>query len=231
MPDDITTTAERDDCSLLSDYVEFELSELPELGSIGIQVTLPSPIFILVINETAPTFLEFLESTPSLFSNLSQAIDDNPGIFELQELAADFVTVVSDVCGISLSQEQIDDVTRLFDSALFSVLVLLQDCGMLSQTILETVINALQFNSATFALEGELDDFTDVEFLSDRVSVTIQNVLDAPVDEVPAAAQTALDEFLFVINDFCGIPPLSNVTLAQLEEYFLEDVVNNALSP
>ena len=48
---------------------------------------------------------------------------------------------------------------------------------MLSQTILETVINALQFNSATFALEGELDDFTDVEFLSDRVSVTIQNVL------------------------------------------------------
>ena len=43
-----------------------------------------------------------------------------------------------------------------------------------------------------------------------------------------AAVQTGLDEFLFFVNDFCGIPTLSDATLDQLNVYFLVDLVNAA---
>ena len=52
--------------------------------------------------------------------------------------------------------------------------------------------------------------------------------MNSPTDDVPAAAQAALDEFLVTVTDFCGVP-LSNVTLAQLDEY-VEAVVKAALN-
>ena len=50
-------------------------------------------------------------------------------------------------------------------------------------------------------------------------------MFNIPDDEVPAAAQVALNEFLFNVNDFCGVPPLSNTTLAQLDVCYLEQLV------
>ena len=47
---------------------------------------------------------------------------------------------------------------------------------------------------------------------------TIRN--STPDALVPAAAEALLDDFLFFINDFCGIPPLSNAALMQLDDYF-----------
>ena len=74
--DESVTTAPMDDCSLLSDYIEFDLSNVPEFTLGTISFDAPSSVYVLVVNDTAPTFFELLESTPSLFSNLSQAIDD-----------------------------------------------------------------------------------------------------------------------------------------------------------
>ena len=56
--------------------------------------------------------------------------------------------------------------------------------------------------------------------------LSVQAVLDSTPDaQVPAAMQANLDEFLFFINDFCGIPPLSSTAMAQLDDYFLVDLV------
>ena len=76
-----------------------------------------------VLNDTVPTFLELLESTPSLFANISQVIDNafsRPDLAfnDIPALAAEFVAVANDPCGISLSQQHTTDVTRLFDTAL-----------------------------------------------------------------------------------------------------------------
>ena len=66
---------------------------------------------------------------------------------------------------------------------------------------------------------------------ADRLFAATENALQmaAVADVVPAALQTVRDEFLFIINDFCGVPPLSNATLSQLDEYFAV-VENDATS-
>ena len=64
--------------------------------------------------------------------------------------------------------------------------------------------------------------------LAVRTDAGIVSALNSPTDDVPAAAQAALDEFLVTVTDFCGVP-LSNVTLAQLDEY-VEAVVKAALN-
>ena len=57
----------------------------------------------------------------------------------------------------------------------------------------------------------------------------VQRLLNDPpaaAADVTAAAQPILDGFLFTINDFCGIPPLSQASLDLLDEYFLVELVN-----
>ena len=46
-----------------------------------------------------------------------------------------------------------------------------------------------------------------------------------PADVTAAAAQAILDGFLFTINDFCGIPPLSSASLALLDDAFLVELM------
>ena len=221
-----------DECSLLRDYIDVELPQLPPPGSILLS---PSSIFVLILNETVPTFLELLESTPSLFGNLTQAIEDVVGrIFdpgaddELAALAAEFVAVANVSCGISLSPEQIDDVSgQLFDRTLVTFFLFLPDCDALNQTVVEQVVAAANGSADPFSLGTELIGI-QVELLANRVNNVAGMLLFDPPADILAAAQTGLDEFLFFVNDFCGIPTLSDVTIDQLNVYFLVDLVNAA---
>ena len=200
-----------DDCSILRDYIEFELTGIPEQLFPGVFFFPSSSVYILVVNETVPTFFELLESTPSLFSNLSQAIDDavdrNTRLSgtisfsnlraELRGLAAEFVTVANDSCGISLSQEQIANVTRLFDGALPAFLVALVECNLINVTIIEEAVAAIE--DSIFGLSALLFEIlfrSEVSLLANRISVVVNNAVNSPADDVPAAAQVALDEFL-----------------------------------
>ena len=61
--------------------------------------------------------------------------------------------------------------------------------------------------------------------LGDRLEIGRANLDSTPDDAVPAAAQALLDDFLFFVNDFCGITPLSSTALRRLDEYFLFDLV------
>ena len=223
------------ECAQLRSYINSELSAEPRLPE-AVQDLIfgPSSLFVCVLDERVPTFLELLESTPSLFANLSQAIEDasgrlpGPGFDELEALAADFVAIARNSCGIFLNQEQITDVTRLFDDALTLFLVIRRDCGLLNQTIVEQAIAAADFNADPFSLPEQLRLEANglLLFQANRTAFNIESVLLPPTNDIPEAAQTALSEFLFIINDFCGIPSLSDTTLAQLNVYFLEDLVN-----
>ena len=239
-----------DACTLLRDYIERELSGFdPELtAGFPVLVFVPSSLYVRVLNDTAPTFLELLESTPSLFANLSQAIDDASGqilgtrIFNsdfflsiYEPLAADFVAVANDSCGISLSQQQFADVTQLITSALPTFFLSSQQCDRFNQTVVERAVDealatvgVTMLGLFTLSFELGLGDTTQSLLLPNRVSGGISSIRRLPLtDGIPAeeAAQAALDEFLFTVNDFCGIP-LSDVTLMQLDEYY-EFVVNS----
>ena len=158
---------------------------------------------------------------------------------ELGELAAGFVALANDSCGISLSQEQIADVTRLFDSVLPTFFVVSQDCDLLTQTVVESgvaealatvrrdpgVLNNLVFSLATSAFTIE----NRRTLLADRISSAISALLlqNSVTVDASSAARAAVDDILFTVNDFCGVPTLSDVTLALLNEYY-EIVVNSA---
>ena len=224
---DSSSDSSDDDCSLLRDYIDFELSVTPLSGNIFFDSV---EIYVLVLTDTVPTFLELLESAPSLFANLSQAIDDasdrvpGPGFAELSEQVASFVAIANESCGISLNQEQIHNVSRLINSAVTGFFLAENDCNMLNQTIVEEAVAAAAAINNPFSLPGRLVMESGIIFLDNRISSAIGAVF-APAVDVPAVAQAALDNFLFTINDFCGIP-LSNTTLAQLNELYLEVLVN-----
>ena len=233
-----------DACTLLRDYIEHELSGFdPELtAGFPVLVFVPSSLYVLVVNETAPTFLELLESTPSLFANLSQAIDDASGqilgtrIFNsdfflsiYEPLAADFVAVANDSCGISLSQQQFADVTQLITSALPTFFLSSQQCDRFNQTVVERAVDealatvgVTMLGLFTLSFELGLGDTTQSLLLPNRVAEGINNVGLLPLTSnttASVAAQAALDEFLFTVNVFCDIP-LSDVTLMQLDAYY-----------
>ena len=231
---DSSSDAAIDECALLRNYLDFKLPAVPEFR-IDLLYDPPSPLTIQVVNETAPTFLELLTSAPSLFANITQAIDDSatgqgnfPGYSEFYALAADFVAVANDSCGISLSPGQIADVTRLFYVALPTYFLASHDCHLLNKTIVEAIVAASDGGPNPFDFSNEFHVYRAF-VMSGRISRGIHKVLDSPADQIVAAAQFVLDEFLFIVNDVCGIPTLSDVTLAQLNEYFLVDVVNFAM--
>ena len=229
---DSDTTDGIDDCSLLGDYIDFELSVVPTPPG-GIR-TAPSSVYILVLNETLPILIALLQSTPSLFANFFQIIagaSGGVGGTVRRQLAADFVSIANDSCGIALSPGQTDTVNVLFVDALASFLAISGDCDELNQTIVTEIVAAVDDSSNPLALVLELaaNGALSLQF---RVAILINSVLDStPGNAAVAAAQTALDEFLFIVNDFCGIPPLSNTTLSQLNDYYLVDVVSAATGP
>ena len=137
--------------------------------------------------------------------------------------------MVNDTCDISLSPAQLADVTRLFDTALLTFVFALNECRSLSQTIVEDAVNvASSVTSLCPSVIVAQLGFSRFFFLVGRFQTGIVNVLTSQLEDIPAAAQGALDEFLFTVIDFCDVP-LSNTTLAQLDVCYLEDLVQAAI--
>ena len=142
--------------------------------------------------------------------------------------------MANDVCGIALTQQQIDDVNELFDAAVVTYLFTTHACDVLNQTTAQT---AAAFDAAAAAPDGSAL-ISELARNSARFRFRVpfrvgRLILSGDDIEAPAAAATAaqnlLDEFLSIINDLCGIPSLSDVTLAQLRQNYLEDLLNTAM--
>ena len=228
---------------MLRQYIDRDLAIPPNVPATFGDMLAAAVFFnISVITQTAPAFFALLTSAPTLFANISLAVDvasdqivippaffdDNANVTaavdSLNALVADFVAIANDSCDISLSQQQIDDVTRLFDVILPTFFILSVECELLNQTLVEQAVAAADADIEARNLADRLNQVVDTALLhADRLFAAIgQYVMQNPVDDMSAAAQTVRDEFLLIINDFCGIPPLSNTTLTQLDEYFTD---------
>ena len=193
-------------------------------------------------------FFELLTSAPSLFANFSLAVDAAfnllmiPPFFEdptnlsfvdaLDELSVDFVALANDLCDISLSENQTTDVDAFFSFVLPNFAIFSQECELLNVTIIEQAVDSadvgliITFFILLDAITNEVGiDLLLLRRLNFGFGIISESIPDAAV---PAAAQALLDDFLFFINDFCDIPPLSNTALTLLDEYFLVDLVNFA---
>ena len=232
-----------EECALLSDYIDNDLSAEPRIPADLDEFRFgPSSLYVSSLDERVPAFLSLLRSAPTLFDDLSQAIDCAvdiiPGVgFQVLEFALPdvFVSVAADACDISLSAEQVDDVARFFVSPLTLFFVIRRDCGFLDQTLVEQAVAAIDFDAGRFSLPDELQLAAgcNLFFQEQRDDNNIARLFSFPreaVDDIREAAQTALDEFLFVINDFCGIPTLSDAILERLDDYYLADLVSAATS-
>ena len=237
--DDITTESDSttpvNECSLLRDFIESDLAEI----SLGV---FKEYNYTLII-QTAQRFSELLSSAPVLFANLSLAIEvdssqimippcyldesNREAVFALQDLYVDFVALANDSCGIALNDDQISEAVALFIIILPASVIFPQECDLLNVTIIEQAVAAADVDVFSNLLENEIRELVGIDLFlrSPLPSSRFILISRIPDDMVPAAAQALLDDFLFLINDFCGIPPLSNTTLTQLDEYFLVDLV------
>ena len=244
---DATNGAISAECARLASYVEFELSAEPDLPETF--DSLPPTFDLSVIRETAPAFFNLSNDVPLLLSSLSIAINTTSDVIaipppfrdpsnllaidSLAELAADFVVVANESCGISLNQTQLADVNRLFGVVLPVFFVFSRECDVITLAIVEQAIAdalATPRNSA-IAIANFISDGVGVDPLlssNRQVSTVLLLILGPNPPDVPAAAQAILDDFLFVINDFCGIPPLSPESLALLDRAFLDELVRQA---
>ena len=102
-----------DECALLTNYITTELAAFPDDINMLFNFT--------VANRVAPVFLDLLTSAPTLFADLSLAIDtaanltpDSAILAALVELPPTFLALARDTCGLSLSQQLIQNVDGLF---------------------------------------------------------------------------------------------------------------------
>ena len=221
-----------DECTLLSNYIDSDLATLPG-GSVKL-------LNFTLVAQAAPAFSALLTSAPTLFASLSPAIDaasnqivippsflhstNKAGIAALAALSADFVALANDSCGLALSTDRVRNVEELFRFVLSTFVIYQQECDLLDVNIVEQAI-------ATATTVNRLEDRLRIGvgipvFFRRRLFRVVRDIINLTSDaEVPAAMQAVLDEFLFFINDFCGIPPLSATALGQLDDYFLVDLV------
>ena len=102
-----------DECALLSNYITTDLAAFPDDINMLYNFT--------VANRVAPVFLDLLTSAPTLFADLSLAIDtaanltpDSAILAALVELPPTFLALARDTCGLSLSPQLIQNVDGLF---------------------------------------------------------------------------------------------------------------------
>ena len=237
--DDITTeidsTTPVDECALFGDFIDSDLAE--------ISMSDFNQFNYAFIAQTAQRFFDLLTSAPVLFANLSLAVgaassqimippcyldeSNREAVFALQDLYVDFVALANDSCGIALNDDQISEAVALFIIILPASVIFPQECDLLNVTIIEQAVAAADVDVFSNLLENEIRELVGIDLFlrSPLPSSRFILISRIPDDMVPAAAQALLDDFLFLINDFCGIPPLSNTTLTQLDEYFLVDLV------
>ena len=231
-----------DECALVSNFIAFDLEMVPGFPQ-SFQLLLNFSILfdIDILNKTAPAFLALLTSAPGLFADISLAIDlasdrivipppffINADVIDavnsLTALAPEFVALVNDSCKISLNEQQADNVTQIFNVVLPIFFILSSECTLFNRTLIEQAINAANAENATSLVEA-LNSATIGEFtlFTDRLLVAVSLFLPDNPESLP----TVRDEFLFIINDFCGIPPLSDVALMQLDEYLASLLLEN----
>ena len=223
-----------DECALLGNYIATDLATLPG-GSVKL-------LNFTLVAQAVPAFSALLTSAPTLFASLSPAIQaasnqivippsflhstNKAGIAALAALSADFVALANDSCGLALSTDRVRNVEELFRFVLSTFVIYEQECDLLDVNIVEQAIA-----TATTASSNRLEDRLRIGvgipvFFRRRLFRVVRDIINLTPDaEVPAAMQAVLDEFLFFINDFCGIPPLSSTALGQLDDYFLVDLV------
>ena len=241
--DDITTesvnTTPVDECSLFRNFIESDLPDLPSDLAILLNYTLTF--------QTTQLFIDLLTSAPVLFANLSAAVDaassqimippaftddaNDAALDAIVLLSIDFEALANDPCDISLNLTQQISVVNFFIFLLPFSFVLSEECNLLNVTIIEQAVASANLTVFDNNLESMIIDAVGIDIylisiLGFGFSVVISPTPDALV---PAAAQALLDDFMFYINDVCGIEPLSNTTLEQLDEYFLVDLVEVAL--
>ena len=239
-----------DECERLASYIELDLSsgaDLPETFQ-GLRNLLGSgmPFDLSVIRKTAPAFFNLLADAPLLFSGLSDAINATsdfivippnfgspPNLMAYGSLAAlstDFLAVACASCSIALNRTQIVDIRRLFGVVLPVFFVFSRECDLLTLDIVEQAVadvDPLPISASNVVLAIDLGVGVFFQLTTFRHLNDINTLRFGPSPaDVTAAAQSILDGFLFTINEFCGIPPLSNATLALLDEYFLVELVN-----
>ena len=243
--DDITTTETDtttpvDECALLGDFIESDVTVLPFVGS-------NSLLNFTLIIQTAQRFFDLLTSAPMVFGNFSLAINaaldqimippffPDPANSAARDavglMFTDFVTLANDACGIELNATQTGSAINLFVFLLPRSVALSQECNVLNVTIIEQAAASANITDFDNNLQNLISDAVGFPlFLSSVIVTGTQPVIfDTPADMRAAVAQTLLDEFLFFINDFCGVPPLSNATLTQLDDYFLVDALEFAI--
>ena len=240
--DDITTESDSttpvDECSLIRDFFETDITELP----LDINFLFNYRLMI----ETTQNFFDLLTSAPVLLTNISQAVEAAssqimiPPVFDddanvaatdaLNALVTDFEALANDPCGVTLTPTQGAKSFSFFDFVLPFTVVFSQECNLLSVNIIEQVVAAANATVDDSRLENFLSDAIDIDlFLITRLFAGTSLLVNGTPDElVPAAAQAFLDDFLFIVN-FCGFSPLSNTTLQQLNDYFLVGLVEVAL--
>ena len=112
---DSTTPTPVDECALLADYIATDLAAFPanNFNNLLLNVTLA--------NQVAPVFFDLLTSAPTLFADLSLAIDaaanltpNEGGISALDALSPDFIALARDSCGIALRPVQERGIIGLF---------------------------------------------------------------------------------------------------------------------
>ena len=110
---DSDNTTPLDECALLGDYIATDLATLP--------ITASGPIDLNLVNQVATAFFALMTSAPTLFADLSAAIDaaaneieGTAGVDPLTELSPEFVALATDSCGMTLSPDLIANVDVLF---------------------------------------------------------------------------------------------------------------------
>ena len=236
-----STTTPVDECAVLNQYIQLEIS-IPTGDPESFNDILEGLVLfnITVITQTVPAFFALLTSAPTLFDDLSLAVDaasdlivipptyfQNPTVDQaataFNALAPDFIDTANNFCGISLTEQQHNDVMRLFDVVLPIFAILSADCELFSQPLVEQAVTDAVANVGTepTALVLRLEAAAGViTILTDRLLIALNNVLQGLVDDQFAAGQSIRDELLLILNDFCGIPTFGDVTRAQLDEYF-----------
>ena len=192
-----------------------------------------------------------LESTPSLFADLSAQINElsdqfpveggfdsasNQAVFaSFANLTSEFVAVASEVCRIVLTESQLNSTSELFTLILPASLYISLECEALNETIVANTIASADPNDfggsaadaiveITCAVTGSISTVLLALFV---LFCRILTFIDSPPDEPTTAAQELLDDFVFQISDRCGVP-LSNSSLALLNRYYLDELVDIA---
>ena len=254
--DDDSDSSE-DDCARLSSFIDFDLQPVflgfESFAAFSDALVGEDDDFVgfntSQVEDAATSLFMLLESTPTLFANLSAQINESSGQFVLDggfrsdqneavfatfaNLSSEFVAVASEMCGIVLTESQLNSTNEVFTLILPASLYISLECEALNETI---VANAIATAQPSFGGGRAIDTISRISSMVAGTALGLLALISIccrirfftalPPDDPATAAQELLDEFVFQISDRCGVP-LSNSSLALLNRYYLDELVND----